>query len=215
MLKSLNIMSEAWFRSRKREFFYRKAKKERFRARSAYKLIDLQNKFNLIRRGDVVIDLGAAPGSWSQVALELVGPKGRVIAVDISPIMSLSGPFEAILGDICKESTIAKVKQALQDKLADVVLCDAAPKFSGIKSLDIGIALQIANCALNFATQVLKKHGAFVTKAFQGPDYAEFVQKLQKHFKLVKEVKPPASLRTSSEVYLVCLNYIKTEAKQE
>ncbi|MGB9675524.1 MAG: RlmE family RNA methyltransferase [Candidatus Nanoarchaeia archaeon] len=200
-------MSEVWFKKRKQEFFYRKAKKEKFRARSAYKLLEIQNKFKIIKKDNIVIDLGAAPGSWSQVALDCVGKNGLVIGVDIVPISDLGKNFEAVLGDICAQSTIKKVNELLDGKKADVVLCDAAPKFSGIKSKDIGLALKITKCALNFALSVLKQNGCFVTKAFRGPEYGFFLREIRQYFKQVKEFKPKASLKGSAEIYIICTGF--------
>ena len=201
-----------WLLKRKREFFYRKAKAEKYRARSAYKLLELQKKFHLIKPGNVVIDLGAAPGSWSQVALQFVGKDGFAIGVDIKPVVGLHGNYKFVLGDMFKESTLEKIKQALEKK-ADVVVADAAPEFSGIRVKDIGVAMQLSFRALEIAKSLLKEGGDFVTKAFRGSDYVEFISEVKKSFAAVKEVKPSASLRESAEIYVVGLKFIKKEKR--
>ena len=118
---------------KKAEYFYRKAKEEKYRARSAYKLLEINEKFKLIKERDIVVDLGAAPGSWSQVALELVGETGYVVAVDILTVPSLSGPFKFVRADLTKTSAKNKILNALPNS-ANVVISDVAPEFSGIKS---------------------------------------------------------------------------------
>ncbi len=200
-------MSE-FVKQRKKEFFYRKAKSEKYRARSAYKLMDLQKKFHILHEGSIVVDLGAAPGSWSQVALKFVGANGKVIGVDIKPVMSLEGNYETVLGDIFKDSTLDKIKQALPRE-ADVVISDAAPDFSGIRTIDIGVAMLLSFRALQIAKDILRKDGIFITKAFRGTDYVKFVSEVKNNFKVVKEVKPAASIKESAEIYIVGLRFKK------
>jgi 23S rRNA (uridine2552-2'-O)-methyltransferase len=200
-------MSE-FVKQRKREFFYKKAKAEKYRARSAYKLLEIQKKFHIINEGNIVIDLGAAPGSWSQVALEFIGANGKVIGVDIKPVLSLEGNFEFVLGDIFKDSTLEKLKQALS-RHADVVISDVAPEFSGIRTKDIGIAMLLSFRALQIAKVILKQSGTFVVKAFRGPDYEKFVSDVKSKFKIVKIVKPSASIKESAEIYIVAKYFRK------
>ena len=193
-----------WYQKRKGEVFFRKAKAEKYRARSAYKLLELQKKFRLIRAGDIVVDLGAAPGSWSQVALTFVGTNGHVIGVDVKKVLGLGANYEFVLGDITKASTLEKLKKSLP-RPADVVFSDVAPEFSGIRTKDIGVAMQLSFKALEIAKEILRPGGSFVTKAFRGADYQEFISEVKKSFAVVKEVKPPASLKESAEIYLVGL----------
>jgi len=200
-------MSE-FVKQRKREFFYKKAKAEKYRARSAYKLLDLQKKFQLIKEGDVVVDLGAAPGSWSQVALEYVGDEGKVIGVDVKTVISLEGNYESVVGDIFKESTLEKLKQRLLRKV-DVVISDVAPEFSGVRTRDIGMAMLLSSRALQIAVEILKHSGIFVAKAFRGPDYEKFVSAVKSKFKIVKIVKPEASIKESAEIYIVAKYFRK------
>jgi 23S rRNA (uridine2552-2'-O)-methyltransferase len=196
-------MSE-FVKQRKREFFYKKAKAEKYRARSAYKLLELQKKFRLIRKGDVVVDLGAAPGSWSQIALQFTGVNGRVIGVDIKPVIGLRGNYNFVLGDIFKDSTLEKIKRALP-RPADVVVSDVAPEFSGVRTRDIGIAMLLSFRALQIAREILKPNGKFLSKAFRGPDYTQFISEVKKNFEIVKEIKPKASLLESAEIYIIGL----------
>lgn len=195
----------SWIRKRKSEFFYRKAKQEKYRARSAYKLIELNKKFKLIKRGDIVIDLGAAPGSWSQVALNIVGKTGFVLAVDVLPILPLKGQFHFLQADITKNSTIEKIKKILNKK-ANVIISDAAPEFSGIKSKDIGLTLQLNKAVLKIANKLLKQKGNFVFKSFQSQELNKLISEVKKSFETVKITKPKASLKKSSEIYIIAKN---------
>jgi 23S rRNA (uridine2552-2'-O)-methyltransferase len=203
-------MSE-FVKQRKKEFFYRRAKEEKYRARSAYKLLDLQKKFHLIKQGDFVIDCGAAPGSWSQVALEFIGENGFVIGVDIIPVVGLSGNYKFILGDICKESTLAKIKKELH-RDASVVIADAAPDFSGIRTKDVGVSMQLSFRAIEIAKEILRNGGNFVTKTFRGIDYNLFIAEMKRNFGVVREVKPRASQQESAEVYVVGLKFKKPKS---
>jgi 23S rRNA (uridine2552-2'-O)-methyltransferase len=202
---------DQWLVKRKGEFFYRKAKAEKYRARSAYKLLEVQGKFKLIKKGDIVVDLGAAPGSWSQVALEFIGENGFVIGVDIIPVVGLSGNYKFILGDICKESTLAKIKKELH-RDASVVIADAAPDFSGIRTKDVGVSMQLSFRAIEIAKEILRNGGNFVTKTFRGIDYNLFIAEMKRNFRVVKEVKPRASQQESAEVYVVGLKFKKPKS---
>ncbi|MCX6774657.1 MAG: RlmE family RNA methyltransferase [DPANN group archaeon] len=203
---------DQWLVKRKGEFFYRKAKAEKYRARSAYKLLEVQSKFKLIKKGDIVVDLGAAPGSWSQVALEFIGENGFVIGVDIIPVVGLSGNYKFILGDICKESTLAKIKKELH-RDASVVIADAAPDFSGIRTKDVGVSMQLSFRAIEIAKEILRNGGNFVTKTFRGIDYNLFIAEMKRNFGVVREVKPKASQQESAEVYVVGLKFKKPKSK--
>lgn len=193
----------SWLQRRRSEFFYKKAKKEKYRARSAYKLLEAQKKFHLIKRGDYVLDLGAAPGSWSQVALDFVGRTGHVIAVDITPIVPLKGPFEFIHGDFTSKS----IQTKLSGKKFNVILCDAAPEFSGVKELDFGRTLDLNKKTISLAEKFLIKNGNLFFKSFQKPELRALISELKKKFKFVKIFKPTASLKRSPEVYVVCKNF--------
>jgi len=198
---------QQWHKERKQEFFYKKAKREQYRARSAYKLLEIQENFHLMRQGDAVLDLGASPGSWSQVALEAVGETGFVLGVDILQIAPLPDKnFEFLQADFTKESFFEKIK-LIREKF-DVVISDAAPEFSGIRSLDVGRTAGLNETALQIAKKLLKKGGKFVCKSFQSGELQDFVKEIKKCFKVVKLVKPKASQKESPEIYVVALKKI-------
>jgi len=157
----------------------------------------------LIKQGDLVLDLGAAPGSWSQVALKIVGEKGHVIAVDLLPVAPLNGNFEFIQADFTSKT----FHQKLRGKKFDVILCDAAPEFSGIKELDFGRTLELNKKTINIAEKFLATGGNLIFKSFQKPELSELILKLKKKFKLVKLFKPKSSLKRSPEIYVVCKNF--------
>src|SRR3989338_1385730 len=192
-----------WHLQRKGEQFYRKAKSSGYRARSAYKLLEIQEKFEIIKPNNKVVDLGAAPGSWSQVALELVGENGIVFGVDIQPVLGLGGNFKFVRADVLKnkEKIISEVKRA------DVVLADLSPEFSGFRGIDIGVAEQLDFAALELAKSLLRRNGNFACKAFQGKGFEEFVKEAKKYFEDVKIFKPKASQKESAEVYVVGLKF--------
>jgi len=201
-------MAKPWLTKRKAETFYKKAKQEKYRARSAYKLIEINKKYKLIKPGNVVVDCGAAPGSWSQVALEIVGEDGFVLAIDILPVAPLKGSFDFLQADLTKPSIIEKIRKNLPWK-ADVVISDAAPEFSGIRERDVGLTLQLNKTIFKIAKEILKKDGNFVCKSFQGPELKDFISEVKKDFKTVKTTKPSASLKKSAEVYVIAKNFLK------
>jgi 23S rRNA (uridine2552-2'-O)-methyltransferase len=194
-----------WHKERKKEFFYRQAKKEKYRARSAYKLIELDKKFHLLKPGVVVVDLGAAPGSWSQVVLEKIKDNGFLLAVDILPIVPLAGKVHFMKADLFKDSIVEEISEVLPSK-ADLVISDVAPEFSGIKSRDIGLANELSSISFKIAKEALRKGGNFVCKVFPSQDTDELIKDVKGYFEVVKIVKPKASLKGSSEVYIVAKN---------
>ena len=195
-----------WYTEKKREHFYKEAKKRGYRARSAFKLKQIQRKFKIIKRGDTVVDLGAAPGGWSQVAKEFVGEDGTVVGIDLSNIE----PIDDIIflkGDMTKEESLNKIKDALNNKKADVVLSDMSPDISGNYSMDQARSVYLCEKALNTAEVLLKEGGFFVCKVFAGEDLPSLVEKIKNHFSKVKHFNPPASRKSSSEVYLVAKGF--------
>jgi len=186
---------------RKADVFYRKAKSENYRARSAYKLLELQEKFNIIKKNDAVVDCGAAPGSWSQVALEFAGKDGLVIGIDILPVAKLTDRFTFIQGDLTSEGILEKIRAVA--KGVDVVISDAAPEFSGIKTIDMGKAHDLNLAVLALAVKILKTGGKFLCKCFQSSDFQGFVKEVKKHFADVMTAKPAASQKSSPEIYVI------------
>lgn len=193
---------------RRKDFYFRRAKLEGYRARSAFKLKEIQKKFGILKKGDWVLDLGAAPGSWMQVSLEFVGDKGFVLGIDLNEIK----PFEkenavTIKGDITKKEVEKEIKNILKGKgrkKFDVVLSDVSPNISGIWDLDVFRATELAKASLSLAKRFLKKEGVFVVKLFQGREYQRFLKELKASFSSVKLFKPKASRKQSSEIYAVC-----------
>lgn len=175
-----------------------RAELEGYRARSVYKLIFLNKKYNLIKRGCNVLDLGAWPGSWMQVCSSL---EARVTGVDVRQIQSIPG-CKFILGDIYELRTLEKIRECGK---YDLVLSDLAPKTTGIN--DQELSLDLSYRAFEIAKEVLKRNGNFVCKVFQGPNYNEFLKELRRDFDFVKSVKPEASKKSSIEMYIVCKGY--------
>ncbi|MFQ6012228.1 MAG: RlmE family RNA methyltransferase [Thermoplasmata archaeon] len=192
-------MGKAWVKDRKRDPYYRKAKAEGYRSRAAYKLLQIQDRFHVIHPGDTVIDLGAAPGGWSQVAHELGA--STVVAVDQEPMTPLEGVtfVQADLGDEAELASLAKRAGGF----ADVVLSDMAPRLSGNRSLDHARSMDLADRSLRVAHQVLREGGHLVTKVFQGDLYPAFRRRVRDAFARSKDFSPPASPRGSAELYLV------------
>jgi 23S rRNA (uridine2552-2'-O)-methyltransferase len=193
----------------KHDRFYKEAKTAGYRSRSAFKLLQISKKFTLIKAGDVVVDLGAAPGGWSQIARELVGEYGMVVSVDLLSMAPIAGVV-ILKGDITNEETISTIHEALashERKAVDVVISDVAPQLSGNKELDQYRSCELSTAALNVATALLKKNGSFVTKIFQGEYYPEFYKSVKEKFRAVKAYAPEASRKRSAEVYVVGKGY--------
>lgn len=198
-------MGRRWIRDRERDPYYRRAKREGYVSRAAYKLQQIHRRFRLLRRGDVVVDLGAAPGGWSQLARDLVGPGGRVVAVDTAPMESLEG-VETVRGDVREEGTLEALSRALPQG-ADCVLSDMAPNLSGTRSLDHARSVELAEAALAVAERVLRPGGRLVAKAFQGDLLDDLRHRMGEAFASCRATTPDASPAGSAEVYLVAKGY--------
>jgi len=186
--------------------FVRRAKLEGWRSRAVYKLMEIQEKDRIIKPVMTVVDLGAAPGAWSQYAAQLVGSRGRVVAVDLLPMASLAG-VEIIEGDFREQETLDALETTLGDREVGVVLCDMAPNISGLATVDQPRAMYLAELALDFARARLAPGGALVTKVFQGEGSDALVAEARKDFGTVRMRKPKASRDRSREFYLVAGNY--------
>ncbi|MEM2104194.1 MAG: RlmE family RNA methyltransferase [Candidatus Bathyarchaeia archaeon] len=198
-------MPKAWIQQHKRDYYYRKAKEEKYRSRAAYKLFQAVEKYHFIKDGDFVVDLGSAPGGWIQAARKIVGAKGFVLGVDLKPIK----PFQernvkTIIGDITEKETVNQILEMLSRR-ADVVVSDASPNISGIWELDHARQIDLAQKALMIALKVLKPYGNFFVKVFQGDMLNDFVYKIGQCFKDVKIIKPKASRAKSSEMFVLGL----------
>jgi 23S rRNA (uridine2552-2'-O)-methyltransferase len=186
-----------------RDRFWRKAKKEGLRARSAFKLDEIQRRFHVLRPGGRVLDLGAAPGGWSQIAAREVGPKGFVLGVDVERIPALPPPAQTWVADAFAPELLERLR--LEGRAPyDAVLSDLAPKTSGVRSADEARSLELAGRALGLSLSVLKPSGWFVVKVFMGGDFERFLKRCRQAFREVRIVRPEASVaRGSKEVYLV------------
>jgi 23S rRNA (uridine2552-2'-O)-methyltransferase len=182
------------------------AQKEGYRSRSAYKLIELNEKDRLLRPGQWVMDLGSAPGGWSQVAARAVGAKGRVLATDILPMDPISG-VEFIQGDFTSDEVIEKIKDWLKGEKFDLIISDIAPNLSGIDSADQARSIYFLELALDTVRLALKPGAAFIAKMFQGQGSDDYVKELRKGFRKVSIRKPKASRPESREVYIVARDF--------
>lgn len=198
--------SKAWLKEHRDDPYVQRAQREGYRSRACYKLLELQDKDKLIRPGMTVVDLGSAPGSWSQVAADLVGHKGRVIASDILPMDSLAG-VEFIEGDFTEEAVFEQISQLIGDQPVDLVISDMAPNMSGISAVDLPRAMYLVELGLDMARQVLRPGGGYVTKVFQGEGFDELVRDCRSSFGKVLTRKPAASRPRSREVYLVARDF--------
>ena len=199
--------NRAWIERHINDPFMKRSKAEGYRARSVYKLIELDEKEHLLKPGLTVVDLGAAPGSWTQVVHEKLVDKngevrGRIIAMDILPMDPIDG-VTFLQGDFREQSVADKLAEILNGDKVDVVLSDMAPNLSGIAAADAARSLLLNELALEFCLEHLKPTGVFVTKAFQGSGYSQYVEALKRVFKKIAAKKPAASRDTSAEVYLV------------
>ena len=194
--------SKAWMREHVTDPYVKRAQAEGFRSRAAYKLQQIAERDKLLGPGMTVVDLGAAPGGWTQVVAKAVGPAGRVIAVDILEMAQVPG-VTVIRGDFQEEATLQEVDRALEGRPVDLVISDMAPNLSGIASVDQARAAGLAELALEFALTHLKPHGNFLVKTFQGAGYDQLVATLRRSFVQLLTRKPEASRSRSSEVYLL------------
>ena len=206
--------TKTWIKQRKQEFYYKKAKAENYRSRATYKLAQTIQKYHFIRYGDVVVDLGAAPGGWIQAARKAAGKNGFVLGVDLNPIE----PFEqtyirTIICDLTDDDAVKEILSFLPTK-ADVVLSDMSPNISGVWEMDHARQIDLATKALEVAQQVLCPHGSFFTKVFQGDLLAEYMTKVKAAFDEVKLIKPKASRVQSSEIYILALG-LKVPEEQD
>lgn len=193
-----------------RDYYYRLAKEEGYRARSAYKLLQINEKFHVIKRGDSVVDLGAAPGGWLQVAAKLSG--GKIVGVDIEDIVPVPGAI-TLQADITQESTVDHVKAALGGD-ADVVICDAAPNLTGAWDMDHAVSVDLARSALKMAQKLLRPKGNFVVKVFQGDLFQDFLNEVRKEFSSVQAHSPQASRKESAETYIVAKKLLTSPVRR-
>lgn len=187
--------------------YFKKAKQEGYRSRAAYKLLELQKRYRLVKAGDKVVDLGAAPGGWLQVVAKIVGPSGKVIGVDLQPMQPLPERNVILLsGDISSEEVQQRIGELLGGR-ADCVLSDLAPKLSGIRDADMARCLELNRTALAVAAQLLQPGGTLLVKGFISPDLQTITGELKQHFKAVQRTKAEATRQGSSEFYFYATGF--------
>ncbi len=196
--------SRQWLKEHFSDIYVKKAQQAGYRSRAVYKLMELQERDKLFKPGMVVIDLGAAPGGWSQLVTEYIGAKGRIIALDILPMDPISG-VEFIQGDFAENAVVEKLLESLKSDKPDWVISDMAPNLSGIDNVDQARSMYLAELALDFALKVLPTRGGFLIKAFQGEGFDSFLKQVREHFKKVSIRKPKASRGRSREVYILAV----------
>ncbi|MGH7797002.1 MAG: RlmE family RNA methyltransferase [Candidatus Binatia bacterium] len=188
--------------------YYKKAKQEGYRSRAAYKLLELQQRYRLLRPGEAVVDLGAAPGGWLQVAANVVGQKGRVIGVDLQDIQPFQQRHVTLLrGDVTTDETQTRIKDLL-GRPADCVISDMAPKLSGIRDADVARSLELNQIALTVAVQLLRPGGSLLIKSFISNELHPFTAELKGRFSAVQRTKPEATRQGSSEFYFLAKGFV-------
>ena len=198
--------SDRWLKEHFDDVWVKKSREDGYRSRASYKLIELDNKDRLFRPGQTVVDLGAAPGGWSQVAVERVGDNGTVVASDILEMSPIAG-VAFVQGDFTEQSVLDELLDLLGDRRADVVISDMAPNMSGMAAVDIPNAMGLVELALDMAQQVLKPGGVFVAKVFQGEGFDALLAEMRKSFGTVVSRKPDSSRARSREIYQVCKGF--------
>jgi 23S rRNA (uridine2552-2'-O)-methyltransferase len=205
--------SNAWLAEHFNDEFVKRARKEGYRSRAVYKLQEIDARDRLLKPGMTVVDLGAAPGAWSQYLRERVGHTGRVIALDILPMEALPD-VEVLQGDFTEEATLKALLDALGGRPVDLVISDMSPNISGVDSADKARAMYLSELALDFAAQVLKPGGAFLMKVFQGSGFSELYKVIQGKFTRVVSRKPKASRARSAEIYVLATGFRGAESAE-
>jgi 23S rRNA (uridine2552-2'-O)-methyltransferase len=194
--------SKQWLKEHFSDVYVKRAQQEGYRCRAVYKLIELDSKDSLLKQGMTVVDLGAAPGGWSEFAVKQVGDNGKVIALDILSIDAIAG-VDVIQGDFREQAVLDRLMNLVQDSKIDLVISDMAPNMSGNKEVDIPRAMYLCELALDFAKNVLRSEGALVMKVFHGEGFEPLLKDVRQAFKQVVTRKPKASRPRSREAYLV------------
>ena len=202
--------SKKWLEERARDKYVKKSKEAGFRSRASFKLLEIQEKDRFIQPGMIVVDLGSAPGGWSQVAKILVGDKGSVLATDILPMAPISG-VKFIQGDFTEDAVFEDLIERVGGESVDLVISDMAPNITGIRAIDQPGSMHLAELALDFARSILREGAYFLVKAFEGEGIGEFKQVLASEFEKVKVRKPKASRSRSREFYLLAEKYRNLE----
>ena len=201
--------SKNWIKNHVKDPFVIQAQKDGYRSRAAYKLIEIDKKYKIIKSGITAVDMGAAPGGWSQVLSKKIGLNGKIIGIDLLDVTPIKG-IDFIQGDFTQEEVLRKMIDKLKNKPVDLVISDMAPNISGIKMVDQQRAINLNELALDFASKHLKQNGFFLVKSFVGIDFEEYVKNLRACFKKVFKIKPDSSRSRSSEIFLLGYEYCGT-----
>ena len=201
--------SKNWIKGHVKDPFVIQAQKDGYRSRAAYKLIEIDKKYKIIKSGITAVDLGAAPGGWSQVLSKKIGLKGKVVGIDLLEVSPIKG-IDFIQGDFMQEEILNEMVDKLKNKPVDLVISDMAPNISGIKMVDQQRAINLNELALDFASKHLKQNGFFLVKSFVGIDFEGYVKDLRACFKKVFKIKPDSSRSRSSEIFLLGYEYCGT-----
>jgi 23S rRNA (uridine2552-2'-O)-methyltransferase len=199
--------SKAWMCEHVNDAYVQRAKAEGYRSRAAFKLMEIDERDKLLHSGMIVVDLGAAPGSWSQVAVQRAGAHGRVIALDLLPVAPMPG-LTVIEGDFLEAEVLEQLEASLGGARVDLVLSDMAPNMSGIELVDQARGMHLAELALEFCVANLKPGGKFLVKVFQGQGFMEYRKAMQQQFRTLQVRKPKASRDRSAEVYLLGCDFV-------
>ncbi len=198
--------SSEWLQEHFKDQYVQKSQQEGYRSRAAYKLLQIQEKDRLIKPGMNVVDLGSAPGGWSQVARQFVGTKGKVVALDILPMDQLAH-VEFIQGDFQEDAVLEKLLKVINNEPVDLVISDMAPNVTGVKAVDQPKSIYLLELAIDLADQVLKPQGSLLMKVFQGEGFQPLLAELRKRYQKVITRKPDASRARSSEIYLLAKGF--------
>ncbi len=198
--------SKAWLKEHESDEYVQRSRKDGYRSRASYKLLEIDQGAGLLKPGMTVVDLGAAPGGWSQIAIAKVGDSGRVVASDILNMDSITG-VDFVQGDFTDDAVFDAIVDALADRPVDLVISDMAPNMSGMKAVDQPRAMYLVELAVDFARQVLGRNGVFLAKVFQGEGFDSLVRDLRVEFTSVSIKKPDASRARSSEVYCLARGF--------
>ena len=199
-------MGSGWSRAKRHDGFWRMAKKQNYRSRASFKLLQMDARYRLFRPGGVAVDLGASPGGWSQVAAEKVAPDGTVVAVDLDPVSPIAGVI-TMRGDLQDEGVLELLEEALGDRLAHVVLSDMSPSLTGSYTIDHARSVSLARTALVVARRLLRPRGALVVKVFQGEEFPALLRLVATDFTFCKAHTPKATRAASSETYIVAKGF--------
>ena len=202
----MSDLHDRWVEERRHEYYYKLAKKLNYRSRASFKLIQIDERFGIFKEGDSVVDLGACPGGWCQVAKERTWPNGHVIGVDLRYIHPLEG-VDFIIGDITEDATMIRLLEMVGGKV-DVVLSDMAPNIAGHYSTDHARSIELCTYAVDVCDRILKKNGKLAMKVFMGDMFGMLEKQLKSRFRHVTVTSPAASRPTSSEVYVVCTGFL-------